>query len=241
MTTIEFSNEFDILYDSIASLGAPDLDEYEKSVFLTKAQLEIVKEVNGDQNKYGTSFEGSDKRRADLRALVVNYTVAPTATTTGLSSNSYTATLPSKVFLIKFEVGWYTPVGCTDKASMEIIPLKYDEYHDKTRNPFRKPDYRNGFRLDIESSNGSKVVELLADRPIDSYQIRYIKYPKPIVLSDLDAIQTGLSIDGAKSVTECELDEELHREILDRSVQLAMLAYKPESLQMKAQLDQRNN
>jgi hypothetical protein len=37
MTTTEFSNEFDILYNSITSNMAPGLDEYEKSVFLTRA------------------------------------------------------------------------------------------------------------------------------------------------------------------------------------------------------------
>ena len=43
MTTQEFSNEFDVLYNNIMSNQAPGLDEYEKSVFLTKAQLEILK------------------------------------------------------------------------------------------------------------------------------------------------------------------------------------------------------
>ena len=43
MTTQEFSNEFDVLYNNIMSNQAPGLDEYEKSVFLTKAQNEILK------------------------------------------------------------------------------------------------------------------------------------------------------------------------------------------------------
>ena len=43
MTANEFSQEFDILYNNIASNQAPGLTEYEKSVFLTKAQDEIIK------------------------------------------------------------------------------------------------------------------------------------------------------------------------------------------------------
>jgi len=43
MTTKEFSNEFDILYNSIATNAAPGIDLYEKSVFLTKAQDELIK------------------------------------------------------------------------------------------------------------------------------------------------------------------------------------------------------
>lgn len=37
MSTQEFSNEFDVLYNNIMSNAAPGLDGYEKSVFLTKA------------------------------------------------------------------------------------------------------------------------------------------------------------------------------------------------------------
>ena len=42
MTNEEFNNEFDVLYNNITSNQAPGLDEYEKSVFLTKAQDDIV-------------------------------------------------------------------------------------------------------------------------------------------------------------------------------------------------------
>mgnify|MGYP006975185555 CR=1 FL=1 len=39
MTNNEFSNEFDVLYQNITSNQAPGLDEYEKSVFLSKPYL----------------------------------------------------------------------------------------------------------------------------------------------------------------------------------------------------------
>lgn len=73
MTNPEFSNEFDVLYNNIASNQAPGLNEYEKSVFLTKAQNEIVKnyftEIKGG-NKYEQGFEGSQKRFVDFSKLV---------------------------------------------------------------------------------------------------------------------------------------------------------------------------
>jgi hypothetical protein len=40
---IEFSSEFDVLYNNITSNQAPGLDEYEKSLFLTRAQDEVLK------------------------------------------------------------------------------------------------------------------------------------------------------------------------------------------------------
>jgi hypothetical protein len=37
MNPTEMSNEFDILYNQVNSNQAPGIDEYEKSVFLTKS------------------------------------------------------------------------------------------------------------------------------------------------------------------------------------------------------------
>lgn len=61
MTTSEFSNQFDVLYNNIMSNQAPGLDEYEKSVFLTKAQDEIVKAYfNPKGNKFLEGFDGNE-------------------------------------------------------------------------------------------------------------------------------------------------------------------------------------
>ena len=71
MTTQEFSNEFDVLYNNIMSNQAPGLDEYEKSVFLTKAQSEILKNYfNPKGNKYGQGFDESAKRQIDFSTLM---------------------------------------------------------------------------------------------------------------------------------------------------------------------------
>ena len=51
--------------------------------------------------------------------------------------------------------------------------------------------------------------------------MRYIKRPKPIILGDLGKV----TIEGLSTVTECELPEELHPEILQRAVELAKAAY----------------
>lgn len=61
MTTTEFSNEFDILYNNITSNQAPGLDEYEKSVFLTRAQEDILKGYfNPKTNKIQEGFDSSE-------------------------------------------------------------------------------------------------------------------------------------------------------------------------------------
>ena len=74
MTSLELDNEFNIHFNSIAGQSAPNLDAYEKSVFLTKAQLEIVKNYYDPQsNRKQKGFEASEKRRQDLKELIKNY------------------------------------------------------------------------------------------------------------------------------------------------------------------------
>ena len=70
MTNPEFSNEFDVLYNNIMSNAAPGLDECEKSVFLTKAQDEIVKSYfNPRLNKSQEGFDGNEKRQIDFSMI----------------------------------------------------------------------------------------------------------------------------------------------------------------------------
>lgn len=60
MNLQEFNNEFDILFNSISSNNAPSLNEYEKSVFLTQAQEEVViASYTGTLN--GESFESAEE------------------------------------------------------------------------------------------------------------------------------------------------------------------------------------
>ncbi len=237
MTTAEFNTEFDILYDSIASEGAPELDAYEKSVFLTKAQLELIKEYNSPLNKYRRSFEGSDKRRVDLQELIQDYSATPVKSSNGVSDNSFYVDLPSNIFLIKYEKSYISKEG--KEIGIDTVPIKYDEYQEKSSNPFRRPDNRNVMRLDMSGNR----VELVTTQDLIRYQIRYVKYPSPIVIADLNTTYGSetLTVDGVFTKTECELNQEIHREILDRAVQLAMLAYKQDSLSAKVQLDNRKN
>ena len=88
MTNAEFSNEFDVLYNSITSNQAPGLDEYEKSVFLTKAQDEIVKSYfNPRSNKTQEGYDDNERRQIDfsmimrsVRYRIVNFTVSDETT-----------------------------------------------------------------------------------------------------------------------------------------------------------------
>lgn len=80
MTPDEMDNMFETLYNSIGSTQAPSLNAYEKSVFLTKAQDEIMKNYFNPKSKGNTTqdgFDGSAKRQVDFSMLT---TVATTST-----------------------------------------------------------------------------------------------------------------------------------------------------------------
>lgn len=70
MTSLEFSNSFDIRYNNIMSNQSPGLDEYEKSVVLTAAELELVKNYfNPKGNKYQEGYDDSAKRQYDFSTI----------------------------------------------------------------------------------------------------------------------------------------------------------------------------
>jgi len=154
MTTQEFSTEFDVLYDNISSGQAPGLTEYEKSIFLTKAQSEIIKNYfNPKGNKYQEGFDDSPKRQMDFSMLMK--TTSCTAVTASVNlhgaSNVGYYSIPSDILLYINEF-----VDVTRKGSLVrlvILPLSYDEYNKLMSKPFRRPLKNQAWRL-ITSGEG---------------------------------------------------------------------------------------
>jgi hypothetical protein len=129
MNVSEFKNEFLIHYNAIATNSAPGLDDYEISVFLTKAQLELVKDYyTPEGNKYKQGFENSEKRRTDLKELVKDYktsTIVPSST--GISPNSKFFKIPNDVFAIAYEGGKISSNDCFNGHVLNVY-VKTHEY-----------------------------------------------------------------------------------------------------------------
>lgn len=73
MQRLEFDNQFDVLFNNITSNQAPGLNTYEKSVLLTKAQDEVVKNhfmPNSKGNNLQQGYDDSQKRQADFSGLM---------------------------------------------------------------------------------------------------------------------------------------------------------------------------
>lgn len=243
MTTQEFSNEFDVLYNNIMSNQAPSLDEYEKSVFLTKAQLEILKNYfNPKGNKYGQGFDENAKRQIDFSTLITvakpsQYT--PEGGYVKFDDRSQLYKMPQDILLMLNETGINTVDGV--KRLISIIPMNYEEYARLMSKPWKQPLKNQGWRL-FQSTGGvdfiSEVV-IKYNSSLADYKIRYVKRPKPIILANLADEYSNVSIEGINTITECELDPILHPEILQRAVELAKSAYTGD-LKSSVELGQRS-
>jgi hypothetical protein len=247
MTNREFRNQFDISYNAIASNSAPGIDDYELSVYLTKAQLEIIKNYYDPlSNRKQKGFEATEKRRRDLGQLVKDYkTIDTISNSFNISSEAKFYIVPEDLFLITNEKAKITSEDCYNNKILKIKPMSYDEYNIQIDNPFEKPNEKEAWRLDLSNINNLKVVEIISPYNILGsleYQIRYIKYPKPIIITNLNTTfpSDNLTIDGIFAETPCELNTEVCREILDRAVLLALADYRPQNLQVKAQMSQTN-
>lgn len=255
MTTQEFSDQFDVLYNNIMSNQAPGLDEYEKSVFLTKAQYEIVKNYfNPKSNKNQEGFDDSPKRQVDFSKLMAVKT--PVAFTTAdypkFDDRSQLFTMPTDILFVLNETAVnFIPIlpltnPITAQAGTErlinIVPISFEEYARIISKPYKQPLKNQGWRLfnggDIDSTTHF-VTEIIikSGTLIKDYRIRYVKRPKPIILTTLS--DTNVSLDGLTVITECELDPILHPEILQRAVELAKSAYIGD-LKSSVDLGQRN-
>lgn len=214
MTVKEFSDGFDTLINVQAGFGEVQagFDEYEKSVFLTKAQENIVIELYN-------SFENTEEIRRYLSELIAEDKALKPITTSngtplGISSTSTFFTLPENLMFITMESVTVDKGRC-GKSQIKVYPVKQDEYQVIKDNPFRGANEKRALRLDL--SDG--VVEIVCKYNIENYYIRYVKKPSPIILVDLP---DGLTIDKESKKTECKLHESLHKKILEMAVRLAI-------------------
>lgn len=239
MTVDEFSYEFDISWNNVNSNQAPGLNEYEKSIFLTQSQEAIVKGIyNGTLTN---SFESTEEARSYLSTIVLQGYPAKISEQNNFPHITKGTILYNlnEIKDIKgnnLENPWFITYegvifGQLNKCSAGtegiVKPITQDSFWETKRNPFRKDNERRVLRLTFQSGEYN-IAELVTDYSIDKYYIRYIRKPKPIVLSNAELDENGnplWTIDGVYTISECELNDSLHRIILDGAVKLAQQAW----------------
>lgn len=161
MTLQEFSTEFDVLYNNVTSNQAPGLNEYEKSVFLTKAQSQLVNEYfNNRTDGFGGGFDGSQKRQYDFSGLVrverlfdINTFKERIDATEKLDRRSKVFLFPQNYFLAVNEI------LSDDKWQYSVIPLSYAEYQRLMMKPYNFPVKRAAWRILTDKKNCNYVHE----------------------------------------------------------------------------------
>lgn len=230
MTTSEFNIEFDILWNNIMSNQAPGLSPYEKSIFLTEAQETIIKGIyNGTLTN---PFESTEESRSYLSVLTIQgypVKIANQASYPHITNNTVlyklneikdinNRPLPNPWFIIYEGVKFGDKNKCYKGTEGIVKPVTHDAFWETKRNPFRKDNERRVLRLTYQNG-ADNIAELVSDYSIDKYFIRYIKRPRPIILEDLT--ESGLTINRETHEQTCELNENIHRVILETAVKLA--------------------
>lgn len=227
MTTEQFSNEFDIAINAYLP-GGIVFDEYEKSVFLTKAQEQIVIQLY-------QSFERNELAREILAPLIrsfvtkTEYEGTEQNPTYPSSDCSFFYQLPDDLWLIIMEEAVLSSNDeCVNNKRVTVVPTTHDKLLKVLKNPFKGPNSNRALRLNLSGN----IVELIAKYDIKRYFVRYIKKLNPIILtnlndeSELQTVSFFGDLNGTRTEiftrTECELHETIHRDILNLAVQLAI-------------------
>lgn len=219
MNVQELSNLFDTLLqpyitkDNFGKQNTLAFDEYEKSIFLTKAQEQIVLELYQE-------LEQSEEVRKYLSNLIKtdNYTPVGEQDETLINNNfkSYKVEISNDIlFMIYEQCTLSDENNCINNKIVSVVPTIHDDLDKVLKNPFKSPNSRKVIRLDFDNK-----IELISKYNISNYKVRYLKKPNPIILVTLE---DNLSINnGDTKVSNGETNPILHERIVQRAVQLAV-------------------
>ena len=219
MNVQEFSNSFDTLLqpyiakESFSEQNNLAFDEYEKSIFLTKAQEQIVLELYQE-------LEQSEEVRKYLSNLIKtdNYVPVGEQDETLINNNfkSYKVEINNDIlFMIYEQCTLSDENNCINNKIVSVVPTIHDDLDKVLKNPFKSPNSRKVIRLDFDNK-----IELISKYNISNYKVRYLKKPNPIILITLE---DNLSINnGDTKVSNGETNPILHERIVQRAVQLAV-------------------
>lgn len=209
MTNSEFSNEFDVLYNNIMSNQAPGLDEYEKSVFLTKAQDEIVKNYfNPNGNKYNEGFDSSLKRQYDFSSLIVTDKLSLLSQDEIDYIGGITSIFPSGLlFKSPSDVFFSLNERLIDDSNRNytIVPITYTEYNRIASKPYPYPLKRQAWKFITNSYKGYENIGIIRMpsevEETDDYIVKLTNVCDKIINLNIYILNTGSST-GTVSIKE---------------------------------------
>jgi hypothetical protein len=231
----EMKYQFFVLYDQIASQGAPGYTDREIGVLLSKAEEIIVVEKYDNEDERGRKNFSELKRHENI--------ITTSSSQTGIrDANGVFYDLPTDCLYILSENATVSSSDtCVNNTKLNIVPVTEDEYTINKSNPFQKPfaEYGDGeiWRLDFSRETvgtNPKRVELITDGTfsVSTYHLRYLRRPQGITPFTGDSSTTAQ--------VDSELDEIVHRAIVDKAVRIATSTTKPQEYQIKLNEEQIN-
>ena len=241
MNAAQMEKEFEIAYESIASSGAPGYEAYEKSILLTQAQNDIIKEL-----------VASGAERDDIRALVIG----PHIKTDTFSGSVVPSTMYPTAAVFEKDVSdmWLIVNERVKETSsstpLEVKPVEHTFLDANLSNPYKKPQTGRHFWRLLQYGETTELFTtpnfvIIGLSDFDTYYINYLERPTPIMVpatvGTIDGVTAGSSVvvSGMGTVTitasglSCAFNSLIHRDIVKRAAQLgAAYVSDPESFQL---------
>ena len=164
-----------------------------------------------------------DELRALMAVSLSNVTLQKVSESATFDDRGILYNLPSDLLFMlneKLEV-----TNGSIKKKYVVIPINYREYDRENSKPYSQPYKKQCWRL-FQNVQGFDILseiipvwDAINDTSVVEYKVRYVRRPQPIVLVNLP---DDLEIDGKREITQCEVSEVLHMEILNKAVELAL-------------------
>ena len=243
MTVDEMNDEFEILYDA-AGEETPDLDIYEKSLFLTNAMYEIITNL---YDKYvslgskGDTDEAIKHSAIDGLLNVFSSVIAVNRVNSSIKFNDQKLVVTSVAQPLDSMGVVYEEVEFKDSTAATLvtrpIPVKHSFISRLSKSPFHTPDPDTIYSIASGDARGGKLVDFIHNNTFifSEYRGTYVKRPYPIILKDLTTAYPNetLTIEGKTSPHvgyASDVDVNLHKKIVQRAVELAILHYRDNTL-----------
>ena len=202
MVRASMHTEFKFLMDKIDSASNPLFLETEIDRLLNIAQDKFVTKRAFGNNPRRTSFEEDQKRRDDLRTLIVQSNLTAIDNPINAKPNSQHFSLPDHYrHAINEEALLYAEETGTNYRRVSVKPITHDRYNKIIDDPFNKPHKNTVYRLGF--GDDGNICELVhgEDQKISIYYLRYLKEPLQIQIGQ-----------------DCILPDHTHREIIRMAV-----------------------
>lgn len=193
MSPKEMSNQFDIYFNNIMSNQAPGLDDYDKSVILTRAQNEIVKAYFSPAlNKTQNGFDSTPTRQIDFSSIIKNIILNPISATT-FDYRAKAFEFPEDVFISLNEQ------VISGNTQYTVLPISFVQYDTLMTKPYKFPPKNQVWRLlsnniTIGEGNISTVKSNSLDSEISNTVFLQLQsdYSKPVRMVIKSVLESAL-------------------------------------------------